>query len=179
MSGAQATTLARGDFHTRLQRIDAGDTICGDEALVPLSVARAFAKKRNKRSLGIVGNLFYPLTIVFAFALGMVSVVLGRLARYHAAGADNPELDVDMLLAMDVGMAAMVAFALRMMFNLDSKVHMSAKTAGIMVMVATMHNAVHAYPEMTALVFSEDYVAQTIEFTEPKTVIFRGMTFVM
>ncbi len=179
MSTAEASTHARGDFHDRLHRINAGQTLCDDDGLIPPEVARRYARKRPSRWREIMGNTLYPLSIIFAFILGMIAVLVGRLARYHIGGADNPDLDVDILLAMDVGMAAMVAFALRMMFSLESKVHMSAKTMGIMATVATMHNAVHIYPEMTAIIFSEEYVKHTLEYTNPNTVIFRGMEFVL
>lgn len=179
MSAVEANTHARGDFHERLNRISSGDTLNTDEALVPAEAMRRFAKRKRSRTGQMLGNLFYPISLVLACGLGMLAVFASRWVRHVMVGLDNPEMDADIMLAMDFGMAAMVAFALRMMFRLESKAHMTAKTIGIAVMIATMHNGVHAYPELAAVIFSQEWVDQVTELTEPNSLLIRGVTVLM
>ncbi|MEL6169541.1 MAG: hypothetical protein AAFR35_12690 [Pseudomonadota bacterium] len=124
-------------------------------------------------------NVRYPLGIVAAFVLGMLAVLLSRYVRFHLQGGTLTGEDPDITMMIDAGLAAGVAFALRIILKFEDKEHIFAKTMGIAVMVVTMHNLVHWAPGLFSVLFSVDWVDDVVLFTDPNSILFRGMSFVL
>ncbi|WP_299650870.1 hypothetical protein [uncultured Tateyamaria sp.] len=124
-----------------------------------------------------VRNLAYPGSIVGALFVGIFTVVLSRYAMFHVNGAPDPNVDPDLTMLMDGGLAIAIAFVLRSALNLTTKEHLAAKTVGIWVALTCMHNLVHAYPGVWTVAFSPEWVDRTTSITEPRSFYVRGFTF--
>mgnify|MGYP001796857615 CR=1 FL=1 len=75
-------------------------------------------------------------------------------------------------LVMDAVMSSCIGFLIRMVTNMKSPVHMSAKGFGITAGVLTMHMAVHRLPEQFERLFSPEWVYQVISTTDPNGILF-------
>lgn len=124
-------------------------------------------------------NLGYPMSILGAFLLGMLAVFAARYARFHIMGGSMVGEDADIAMMIDGGLAMGVGFLFRSMFNFQAKEFVTAKTFGIVAMICVMHNLVHWAPEAFAVLFDVDYVLLTLEMTEPNSILFRGVSFVL
>jgi hypothetical protein len=123
-------------------------------------------------------NLRYPLSFVWAFLIGGLSVVVARLVRAtFAEDGGLAGVDPDFAMMMDGGIGLAVGFAVRMLFRLNAKELVLAQGAGIALMIATMHNFVHTAPGLWATAFSQGWVDEVLVTTEPNTLLFRGVTF--
>lgn len=124
-------------------------------------------------------NIRYPLKIAGAFLFGMLAVFVARYVRFHMNGGALTGEDADLMMMLDAGMALGVGFALTQIFRLEGKEYKTAQAFGVAAMVATMHNAVHWAPNPFAAVFSPQWVSDVQEFTEPNSILFRGVSFML
>ncbi|MBM7067529.1 hypothetical protein [Actibacterium sp. 188UL27-1] len=157
-------------FAERIKRIEGGTQWEPDGVLLPdRSVDR---KKRSKKG-EVASNAAYPLSIVLAFVLGMLTVLIARYVRFQMFGMPGGGGDVlaDHLF-MDAAMSSCIGFLIRMVTNMKSPIHMSAKGFGITAGVLTMHMAVHRMPDLFERLFSPDWVYQVIATTEPNGFLF-------
>ena len=124
-------------------------------------------------------NIKYPAAIVGAALLGILAVFIARYVRFHMTGGTLAGDDPDITMMIDGGIAAACSFALFSMLRFSGAEFKAAQTFGIAAMVMTMHNAVHAAPEVFDVVFSEEWTDEVIAYTEPKSILFRGVSFVL
>ncbi|WP_095589596.1 hypothetical protein [Actibacterium ureilyticum] len=124
-------------------------------------------------------NARYPLKLAGAFLFGMLAVFAARYVRFHMNGGALTGEDADLMMVLDAGMAAAVGFAMTQAFRLDGKEFQAAQTFGVAAMVATMHNAVHWAPKPFEAIFSPQWVSDVREFTEPNSILFRGVSFML
>ncbi len=124
-------------------------------------------------------NLGYPMSILGAFLIGMIAVFAARYARFHIMGGSMVGEDADIAMMMDGALAFGVGFVFRSFFNFESQEYITAKTFGIFAMICLMHNLVHWAPGLFAGLFDVDYVLMTLEMTEPNSILFRGVSFVL
>jgi hypothetical protein len=180
MHGA-SSEKANEEFRNRLDRIRQGregalppeDCAAYDPATQPRKVVeRQVSPLPDWRE-----NIRYPALIVGAFVLGLVAVVMSRWVRFHMSGRAVEDAYSDLNMMIDGGMAFAIGFVLRMLFNVEGKEFIAAKTVGIFVMVSSMHNLVHAAPGAFTSAFSPEWVDAVVTTTDPSTVIFQGMTF--
>ena len=169
-------------FSDRLQRIAAG----GENTMGQIYVGSAEDSVRDKRGKGGVSALptlretiGYPMSIVGAFLIGMLAVFITRYVRYTVAGGTLTGEDADIMMAIDGGLALAIGFVLKQIFRFSGKAQETAKTVGIFVMICVMHNLVHMWPGAFEMAFSPEWVTDVIETTEPKTILFRGVSFVI
>lgn len=155
-------------FQDRLSRINKGQQWAPEGVLMPTQTL-----KQRQRKASMLGNAGYPFSIVLAFGLGMLTVVIARWARFQlfAGGDAGGDILMDNLI-IDAAMSSGLAFVIRMMTNLTSPIHLSAKSFGITACVLTMHMAVHRFPDLWAVLFSPDWVKTVISQTEANGILF-------
>ena len=140
-------------------------------------------KKKSKRAAAGLPSMRetvgYPASIVLAFFLGMLAVLITRYVRYAMAGSALTGEDADITMAIDAGLALAIGFVLKQMFRLSGKVQETAKTLGIFAMICVMHNLVHTWPGAFEIAFSPEWVSDVIETTQPQSILFRGVSFVV
>ena len=118
--------------------------------------------------------------IIAAALVGMISVFIARFARFHLSGgslAGGESADITMLI--DGGLAAVLSFTLFTMMKFEGAEFKAAQTFGIAAMVCIMHNFVHAAPKAFNMVFSPNWTEEVIAGTEPASILFRGVSFVV
>ncbi|NNF23986.1 MAG: hypothetical protein HKN63_04180 [Rhodobacteraceae bacterium] len=175
-------------FQERIQRIKTGGAGTMGEILVgpPDEEEVLGRKKSGKKSKKPVSalpswrdNIKYPLTIAGVFIFGMAAVFVARYVRFHMMGGSLAGDDPDLAMILDFVMAGAVTFFLTSLLNTRGSEFTLAKTAGIAVMIATMHNMVHFQPTAFGKVFSPEWVEEVVYVTEPNSVLFRGISFVV
>lgn len=140
------------EFRGRLDRIqttrsaDLVDLLRMEPKLDPIEQA----------SLHFARNSIYPLSILGAFILGMLSVVIGQFVRINLIGIGQP--DQLWLAVADLVMATMIIFSIKNMFHLPLKELVTAQTIGIVLMFLTLHNFVHLAPFPFAILMSPEWV---------------------
>lgn len=150
-----------------------------DAPLVPRS-SRSQAPRREVSPVpSLRENLAYPLSIVGACLIGMFAVFAARYARFHIFGGSMVGEDADIAMLMDGALAFGVGFIFRSFFSFESQEYITAKMVGIAAMIAVMHNFVHWAPGLFSGLFSPDYVEMTLAMTEPNSILFRGVSFVL
>ncbi len=169
-------------FEERLRRISAGGANTMTQVYVgPVEeTATGTPKKRVVSPLPTMRETIgYPASIVGAFLLGMLAVLITRWVRFTMAGGTLTGEDADIMMAIDGGLALAIGFVLKQMFRLSGKVQETAKTMGIFAMICVMHNLVHVWPGAFEKAFSPEWVTNVVETTEPNSVLFRGISFVV
>ncbi len=162
-------------FQDRISRIRYGATIVSDNVHTPerrviVPMTRGQELRENAR---------YPLSIVGAFLLGMLAVFIGRYVSFQLIGTGRMADDPSGTFYIDIALAAGVAFVIRMALDFRDPAHLAGKSMGITVAAATMHNLVHAAPSIWAILFSEEWVAAVIQVTEPKSIYFAGISWLL
>lgn len=172
-------------FADRLTRIAAGGENTMSQIYVgpaeePVTDRKGKRKHRPARAVpSLKENIGYPISIIWAFAIGLLAVLITRYVRNALAGGTLTGEDADIMMAIDGGLALAVGFVLTQMFRVKGKAQETAKTAGIVVMIGMMHNMVHAWPGAFELTFSPEWVTDVVETTEPKSFLFRGISFAL
>lgn len=124
-------------------------------------------------------NIRYPLSLIVAALLGMAAVFLARYARFHLSGGTLAGEDADLTMMLDAGLAAGASFLLFGLLRFDGADYKMAQSVGIAIMVCVMHNFVHVAPSVFDAVFAPEWTEDVIAFTEPKSILFRGISFVL
>jgi hypothetical protein len=181
---AEIGNAGRTDFTERLNRIQRqGPNTMGEIHVGPVSDEVLQSRMRSKGTVSPIPswreNIGYPAQIVGVFLAGMAAVFVARYVRFHMMGGSLAGADADLTMLMDFGFAAMVTFFLRAIMRTEGSEFTMAKTAGIAAMICTMHNAVHAQPKLFGVIFSPEWVEEVVYMTEPKSILFRGNSFVM
>ena len=164
--------MSQDVFAARLARLDGAQTQLKDSQKVAAQTARG-------RVPEWVRNMGYPGSLVGAFLIGILTVLLSRYVMFHLNGVPDPDADADMTMLIDGGLAAVLAFMIRSALNMTSKEHLACKAAGIWIALTGMHNAVHAFPTVWATAFSPEWVERTTEMTEPRSFYISGVSFVI
>lgn len=133
-------------------------------------IKRAVQKRQTKP--GVFG-LFTSLLLGAACLMGARYLRWNTLGMHEGGGAD------DVLLTIDFGLAAIAVFILGGLLRHATFRHMVAQTAGICIMLVTMHNLIWAFPDEFAQVYSQDYVNQVQSSTAPQSLYLRGETITL
>ncbi len=72
-----------------------------------------------------------------------------------------------------------ITFLLFSMLKFEGAEFKAAQTLGIVGMITIMHNFVHAAPTPFKMLFSDQWTEEVIAATEPKSILFRGVSFVL
>lgn len=113
-------------FAKRLQRISAGgENTMGQIYVGPVDEEKVRKKKSKRAAAGLPSmreTVGYPASIVLAFFLGMLAVLITRYVRYAMAGSTLTGEDADITMAIDAGLALAIGFVLKQMFRLSGKI---------------------------------------------------------
>jgi hypothetical protein len=179
MSGISAN---HADFAARAARVE--QNIAGAKQLLWVGVDEVYAMPRRERKAQVTGfrafvsNAVYPVSMVAAVVLGMVSHAIGQIARYHVQGLPDLNANPDIETLVQVILGIVIAMALGYVFRLQSRNFMTLKSTGAVIGVLFMHNAVHLYPAGFAAVTSPMWVNQVVSHTQPYSMLWRGISFV-
>ncbi|MEM8776176.1 MAG: hypothetical protein AAGF53_14150 [Pseudomonadota bacterium] len=161
-------------FQDRLARIGTSPTpiLAGvDDSIVegPAKPSRRYEATEDT----FKERLAYPLSFVWAFFFGVLSVFLGRFAIAHLIG---PMEDGDSmtLYLIDIGLAGAVAFVISAMLRSAEKEKVTTSMIGVFLAVSTMHNLVWYYPHLFAMIYTEDWVISLLQRSLPNSIFFRG-----
>lgn len=119
------------------------------------------------------GRLAYPLSFVWAMLLGILSVFMARFATAHLVGSAEGADDM-MLYMMDIGVAAVCAFAIGVAIRSTDPKIMTTRMIGVFLAVSTMHNLVWFFPETFVWIYGEEWVEALLIRSEPNSIFFRG-----
>ena len=170
-------------FQQRLARINGGQsnnwTIPGAGIAAPGGVAPSEVKANTiVRTNSIGENIKYPLSFVWAFALGIFAYCFARYASFQISGMAL-EGDVNAgTVVYDLAITAAVIFALRMMFKLENKELTAAQGIGAFAAYTMFHNLAFWIPDLMTLAFDKEYVRAVIAWAEPNSIFFRGNYYV-
>ena len=149
---SQYEDFQKREFKGRLDRIQSS------RAMLSLNIERMKPNldPLEEASLHLAKNAVYPLSLIGAFLLGMLSVVIGQFVRVNLIGVGQPE---QLWLGVaDLVMASMIIFSIRNMFHLPIRELMFAQTVGIVLMFVTLHNFVLLAPFPFAILMSPEWV---------------------
>ncbi|MDA7428834.1 hypothetical protein PGB28_10210 [Primorskyibacter aestuariivivens] len=181
-------------FNQRVARINSGQVCRVPQPGVAenashgwLSDAELARTVRSSVGAGLKDRL-HALSYVWAFLLGVLSILLSRYTVYHLHGLPNevPKQfagmvgDIamaDLIMGVDVAIGGFILVAFALAFNLATREHMFCKFVGLWVATTMMHNLVHMYPEQWTTLFSWEWVDWVRSTTDPNSILFRGMSF--
>lgn len=109
-----------------------------------------------------------------AVLIGLVAVVLVRIAAYHSVGTAMISDTPDFTLAIETAAALLLAILLFRLTAYRGVGYYFGNFAGVVLMVPLMHNAVHSVPAIFSLTFSPEWTAQVMQETEPNSLYVRG-----
>lgn len=164
-------------FQDRLKRISAGGPNTMGQVYVgppDISAGRKNGKKRKLSDRDALDNVLYPLSLIGAFIIGTISIVLARLARYHLFGSGLTGENADLWLIIDGIVAMGIVISLRSVFRSKGKTLEAAKALGIVAMALTMHNFVHLNPNLFNTIFSPEWTAQVTAATKENSLLIQG-----
>ncbi len=124
-------------------------------------------------------NFRYPGAIVGSALVGMLAVFVARYVRFQLLGGSLAGDDADITMIIDAGIGGACGFLLFAMLRFEGKEFKAAQTFGIFAMIMVMHNFVHYMPGVFNAVFSEEWTEEVIAYTEPNSILFRGVSFVV
>lgn len=148
----------QSSFGDRIARIQSGDT------WAPEGVVVSKSKNRSKRASG--NN---PVSLLWGICFAALLVVGARAARFHLfpdqlAGG---RADLQESLILDAGLAGGVLLVVFILGWGRSLLGTAGRAAGLTLGVLAMHIAVHSYPDLWAVAFSEAWVRDVLASTEP------------
>lgn len=168
------------DFAARLARVKAGGL--GTNRTIFVGIDDAFCVPKNHSFTASVSSKpertkIRPLALMMAFALGLLAFAFGQYLRFRTLSDLELEGQIDMIA--NVGIGVMVGYILTQTFGLSGKLQQVTQGLGVFAGLCTFHNVVHWYPQMFQTVFSPEWVITMINTTEPNSIVFRGVTYVL
>ena len=127
----------------------------------------------------LLGNLMYPVSLVMAVAVGVVSHGIGMVIRYQVQGLPDLNGNPDIEMVEQIVLGFSIAMVLGYVLGLRSNSLTSLKSAGAALGVLFFHNAVHMFPQVFAMLTSELWVNQMITHTHPHSILWRGISFML
>ncbi|PTX55846.1 hypothetical protein C8N43_0493 [Litoreibacter ponti] len=161
--------MAQDDFQARLARLGMQQEAPQQQTQAEMQPAPRRRSDDINLNGSILENAAYPASLVGAFLLGLLAVFFSRFARFHLLGIADPEADLFLATVADGGMALAIGFCFKQMFSMEGAEWASAQAAGVAVMVASMHNLVHIWPETFSLIFDPDWTRFVLDTTDFRT----------
>lgn len=124
-------------------------------------------------------NVKYPAALVGSALVGMLAVFVARYVRFHLMGGSLAGEDADITMMIDGAIGAACSFLLFTALRFHGAEYKAAQTFGIFTMIVIMHNFVHAAPKTFSFIFSQEWTDEVIASTEPRSILFRGATFLL
>jgi len=158
--------------------------VAQEQELFAARIARLHAAHETQPSAsGIVGQaqqsgharrFGYISSLLSACLIGFLAVAVTRLILLHLIGAPDPTSDADIVMLTEGGMSVCLTVMCAYLLRLTGSLHMVLVALGFWAGLLGMHNLVHHHPEGWALLYSERWVWQTTQMTEPNSIYFRG-----
>ncbi|MEL7104700.1 MAG: hypothetical protein AAGM21_02185 [Pseudomonadota bacterium] len=148
-------------------------------AAIPAPKAKAKSAKPVSPVPSVWENLGYPMSILGAFVLGLLAVFASNYAMFHLFGADGGLEDPVFTMVGNGVLAAGLGFVVRNAMKFEGKEFTTANTAGIILMVASIHNLFHFVPGPMAMMYSPDHVAMMVDSSVPYSLNYGGDYFVL
>lgn len=117
-----------------------------------------------------------PAGIAVAILVGILAVVIVRIARFHIMGVALVSDSPDMTLAIEMAASLLLSFMIFMLLPWKGIQYRFLQFAGVALMALTMHNMVHTSPGLFRLVFSPEWTDRVIAATEPSSMYVRGQS---
>lgn len=168
----------KSEFEARLARIRAGIGHTKSTIFVGQDESYRYAPGRNGRlraKVSVVGNILYPLSMLFSLAAGLAGGITARLVRAYAAGEFEKDIFPTADMTLNFCGALIVAWALASLFRLRGREHLVLHAVGAAVMVVGFHNLVHWYPDLFLLAFPPDWTRALLRTTEPDSLLIWGV----
>lgn len=175
-----ASPSTNADYLARLERVKAGGIGTKQTIFVGMDEMFQMPQKANRqgaKSKGLAGNSVSFFSIVGALLLGLLAVCLARYLRFRVFPGIDLEGQLDLIANGGLGMIA--GFLLTQMFRLSGKEHLAAQSVGVLAAICTLHNLVHWFPKVSEALFSPAWVNGVLTTTEPNSILFRGVYFVV
>lgn len=176
--------ISSASFNERLARIEAESRRSkgmitlhvGDQEVRVQAVGQL--KKPEKRSRTLLRNALFPIGFVAAFVLGMLSVAISTAVRMQLVAVPSAQElaqagDAPMIIGGVIALAT--SFGLAQIVRLNSKLFGAAQTVGVIAGISLLHNLAFWEPELSAQLFSPEWVALQEHTTQPDSLIFRGV----
>jgi hypothetical protein len=149
---SQVEDYQKREFQGRLDRIQSTQSML----MLNLNRLQPNLDPIEEASLHFAKNAIYPLSLIGAFLLGMLSVLIGQFVRVNLIGVGQP--DQLWLAVADLIMATMIIFSIKSMFHLPLKELVFSQTIGVVLMFLTLHNFVLLAPFPFAVLMSPEWV---------------------
>ena len=149
------------------------------EAAAAIPQPKAKPAKQVSPVPSVWENLGYPMSILGAFLLGVLAVFASNYAMFHLFGADGGLEDPMFTMIGNGVLAAGLSFVLRNAMKFEGKEFTTANTAGIILMVAAIHNLFHFVPGPMAVIYSPEHVAMMVDTSVPYSLNYGGDYFVL
>ena len=168
------------EFAARLARVKSGGL--GTNRTIFVGIDESFCVPKNHSFSGAVpteaaGTKFQPLAMILAFALGLLAFGVGQYLRFRFLS--HLEIDAQLDMVANVGIGVMVGYILTQAVRLNGTLHQGTQGIGVFAGLCTYHNVVHWYPQLCETVFSSEWVMAVVNTTEPNSVVFRGVAYVL
>ena len=119
-------------------------------------------------------NASGPAGIVLAILVGILAVLVVRLVRFHFTGQAMVTDSPDMTMAMETAGAMALSLVVFFMLPWRGFQYKLLQFGGVVLMITTMHNAVHSTPGVFRLAFSSDWTDTVLANTEQGSMYVRG-----
>ena len=168
-------------FQKRLKRLTEGEAPrnvlwVGTDEYFEVPRKKNTRKPRGLKAL--VVNALYPLSVLAAVGLGVVSHGLVLIARYQIQGLPNPKANPDIEMVAQLVMAFSLAMVLGYLIGLRAKNLTKLKSLGAALGLLFFHNVVHLYPQLFDVLCSKSWVNYVITHTHAHSMVWRGISFV-
>ncbi|MBD3679334.1 MAG: hypothetical protein HUJ27_13180 [Rhodobacteraceae bacterium] len=135
-------------------------------------------------------NIWYPLSFVWVFLGGLVAAWASRYVIYHLfwheqvveafrSGVFLNTVVSPYIFSKEIALAFGMSYMVKSMLDVEGRPYLVAQAAGIWVGAGTMHNLVHLYPDLFAMIYSREWIMMVLFGTEPNSValLYRDVFF--
>lgn len=163
-------------FNSRIKRIKDPKNLSYRDPELGINIPKRLSKKVIKVAQKDMTSRVSRMQMLSSLFLGVACVMAARYLRFHIVGIEDLQANAQVLMAIDIGIAAILAFVVGAVIKHTKLPHMAFQVAGIGMMLVSMHNLVWLLPEETALIYSDAYVQQVQSLTTPQSIYFNGAT---
>ena len=117
-----------------------------------------------------------PAGILAAVLVGIIAVVIVRIARFHIMGVALVSDKPDITLAVETTAALVLSFMIFLFLPWKGIQYRFLQFAGVALMALTMHNMVHSAPGLFRLAFSPEWTERVVAETKPGSMYVRGQS---
>jgi hypothetical protein len=177
--GQNAMSMCQTDFADRISRIEKG--IGSSKTTLYVGLDETYSVSYHARGkagkLDTVRNAGYPLSVLVAFILGLLSNAIARLAAFMSQGLPDGTANTDHLMVMDFVTAMMLSVVIGACLGMNIRKFMVARSLGVVGGMLGLHNAVHIWPWLFEPVFTKLWVGYILSSTEARSLLWRGVSF--